>query len=375
MKRALAVVQRGLALAVLACSPHCLDADCADGNSVCSGASAAMFLAQAPPGSARRLMDSGQTQCYDLSHAPIACAALGPGAVAYGQDAHYRDTPAPRSLLDHGDETNLDPAAGLQWTRCSMGTGGALLSGAGCDNGAGATPAVYTHANAHNACNALVHAGQSDWRLPEIQELVQLVDASPAAGPLIDGTLFPNTSSLGYNSATLDPATANAYFQLRADDGAVVLNSVFTSSYVRCVRGDILNFGPYWTRGNGAVLDLASGLYWQSCARGQAGDRCENGAPIFTGWMEALDYCENLQWAGRDDWRLPSYAELTSLLRFTASGARIDASAFPGAGFSAWSSTSNPDAPNLAGRVDFAAGTVEIALKSDVHGMRCVAGP
>lgn len=375
MKWGLAVVQRGLALAAVASSLHCLDADCAEGNSVCSGASAAMFLAQAPPASARRLMDSGQTQCYDPTHAPIACAALAPGDVAYGQDAHYRDTPAPRALLDIGDETNLDPAAGLQWTRCSMGTGAALLSGVNCDNNSGATPAVYTQANARAACEALDHAGHSDWRLPEIHELLRLVDASPAAGPLIDVAIFPNTTGLGYNSATLDPATANAYFQVRADDGAVALNSVFTSAYVRCVRGEVMNYGPYWTRGNGAVLDLASGLYWQACARGQAGDRCENGAPIQGTWLEALAYCEALQQAGRDDWRLPSYAELNSLLRFTTNGARIDGAAFPGAGFSAWSSTSNPDAPNLAGMVDFATGNVEKALKSDVYAARCVAGP
>lgn len=375
MKSTLPVVRGVFAWAALACSWHCLDAECAEGNSVCSGSSAALFLAQAPPASERRLMDSGQTQCYDPAHAPVSCAALAPGAVGYGQDAHYSNTPALRDLRDKGDETTDDPRAGLQWTRCSLGTGAALLFGLSCDNGVGATPAVYTQANARNACEALEHAGHSDWRLPEIHELLRLVDASPAAGPLIDAALFPNTSGLGYNSATLDPITTNAYFQLRADDGAVALNSVFTSAYVRCVRGAISNYGPYWTRGNGAVLDLASGLYWQSCARGQTGDQCETGAPIASTWLEALDTCETMQWAGRDDWRLPSYAELNSLVRFTESGVRMDASAFPAAGFTAWTSTTNPDTPDQAGIVDFAAGVGGNAPKADGYAVRCVAGP
>ncbi len=366
----------GLALtALLSAGLHCLDTACAALDSACTTSAAAMFLAQAPPFSERRLMDSGQSQCYDAADAPIPCAALTPGAAAYGQDAHYINFPAGRDLQSGGDGTILDRRAGLQWTQCSVGPGNALLSGPGCDNDASAVPAAYNHAAAQSTCSTLEHAGHSDWRLPQIQELLRLVDAAPATGPLVDTALFPNTSGLGYASASLDPAIANSNFQLRADDAAVVLNSVFTSSYVRCVRGEVRDYGPYWTRGAGATLDLASGLYWQGCARGQAGAACDSGAPILAGWLEALDYCETLQWAGRDDWRLPAYAELSSLVRFTASGVRIDAGAFPAAGFSVWSSTSNPDAPAQAVTVDFANATIETAPKSDVFAVRCVAGP
>lgn len=68
------------------------------------------------------------------------------------------------------------------------------------------------------------------------------------------------------------------------------------------------------------VHDEVTGLVWQKQAPSET----------FT-WQAALDHCAALDLGGRSDWRLPSRVELMSIMDFTASGAKLDASAFPGA--------------------------------------------
>jgi len=62
----------------------------------------------------------------------------------------------------------------------------------------------------------------------------------------------------------------------------------------------------YIDNGDGAVTDTSTGLMW--IADDQA-DAME--------WEEALDYAENLEFAGYDDWKLPDVKELQSLLDYS----------------------------------------------------------
>jgi hypothetical protein len=54
----------------------------------------------------------------------------------------------------------------------------------------------------------------------------------------------------------------------------------------------------------GGLFDPVSSLIWQN-------------PPIYDTlpWMEAMDYCNDLEWQGFDDWRLPDVDELQTLLR------------------------------------------------------------
>ncbi len=61
----------------------------------------------------------------------------------------------------------------------------------------------------------------------------------------------------------------------------------------------------YKNNGDGTISDLNTGLMWQMI-------------PVDQGfsWYQARDYCENLELAGYDDWRLPSAKELFSISDF-----------------------------------------------------------
>lgn len=60
---------------------------------------------------------------------------------------------------------------------------------------------------------------------------------------------------------------------------------------------DSASDGEVWT-------DSTTGLMWQN------GDAC-----CFNTWDESNTYCNQLQWGGYDDWRLPTISELRSLIR------------------------------------------------------------
>jgi hypothetical protein len=62
------------------------------------------------------------------------------------------------------------------------------------------------------------------------------------------------------------------------------------------------------------VVDNVTGLVWQGCAMGLTGSACGSGAVESMTWNDALAECDSLEWGGHDDWRLPSHAELHSLV-------------------------------------------------------------
>lgn len=69
---------------------------------------------------------------------------------------------------------------------------------------------------------------------------------------------------------------------------------------------------------NEVVIDHVTGLMWQ---------REDDG--VKRTWSEAVDYCENLNWAGYSDWRLPTKKELLGIMNYGGFGPSIDTSFFP----------------------------------------------
>ena len=106
--------------------------------------------------------------------------------------------------------------------------------------------------------------------------------------------------------------------------------------------------GRFTDNGDGTVTDQCTGLMWQKL-NGNDG--------IGLNWCSALDYCENLELAGHDDWRLPNMRELESLVDYGRFAPAIH-SIFSALSAVYWSSTSSAGNRNYAWYVYFFDGDV-----------------
>jgi len=85
--------------------------------------------------------------------------------------------------------------------------------------------------------------------------------------------------------------------------------------------------GRFVDNGDGTVTDMCTGLTW------------EQDPPVqMLGYYAALAYCEDLSLADHDDWRLPNYAELESIVDYGRAAPAIDP-AFRAEPSFYWSST------------------------------------
>jgi hypothetical protein len=102
---------------------------------------------------------------------------------------------------------------------------------------------------------------------------------------------------------------------------------------------------------DGTIIDLATGLMWV-----QAPHSLSNNASSMT-WTEAITFCNELEFAGHDDWVLPSRRELMSLLDYGHLNENLalpDGNPFSGlapSGSGYWTGTSSALDSNSAWRV------------------------
>lgn len=95
-----------------------------------------------------------------------------------------------------------------------------------------------------SACEDLVYAGYEDWRLPNIRELMSIVDYQKYS-PAINTAAFPDTVGVMYWSSTMRTYLYNVGYDVtfttpwgvNFSDGVVTTSEVTSSYRVRCVRG------------------------------------------------------------------------------------------------------------------------------------------
>jgi len=132
---------------------------------------------------------------------------------------------------------------------------------------------------------------------------------------------------------------------------------------------------------NGVIAtDLETGLVW---AADGAGLGCNSGLADLD-WYAATDSTTPGAWlttinssafGGYTDWRLPSIAELESIIDYSTFSPAINATAFPNTQSDVyWSSTTFADVPVLAWLVDFIYGSVYGGGKSGTTYVRAVRG-
>ncbi len=302
--------------------------DCAD--SACSAdASCAVSETLTYP-----IPDTGQTNCYGTTSESITCPS--PGETYYGQDAQYAHLPP--NYTDNSDDTITDNVTGLMWQKNFK-------------------QVVWADAAADAASDTT--AGYTDWRVPTIKELYTLIDFSGATGtgdpssatapsdavPYIDTDYFefeyPSTgrfidaqyiSSTEYTSTVMidtDFGEQEVFFGLNLADGRIKgypksIDTGRNEYYARWVRGST-DYGrnDFTDNGDDTITDQATGLRWMKVDSGDFGFADELAGYAYSDgsldWVEALDFCESLTFAGRSDWRLPNAHELQSIVDYSRS--------------------------------------------------------
>jgi hypothetical protein len=116
--------------------------------------------------------------------------------------------------------------------------------------------------------------------------------------------------------------------------------------------------GRFVDFGDGTILDNCTGLTWQKDAADVSGDHQIDDADRLP-WCAALAFCDNLNFAGHDDWRLPNIRELQSIVDYGRSNPSLDP-VFGAPTLSAyWSSTPIADHHEYAWYVSFFGGIVD----------------
>ena len=255
---------------------------------------------------------TGMQKCYISGNSALSNYCPASNASYYGQDAQYAEmgycTPKNFSIdtTVADEKTTIDHNLSLEWQH---------------------TVAQKTWSNAVSYCETSTYGGHSDWRLPTLHELLSIIDESQDY-PYVDSRFFPNITEGSFWSSS---EFANDSSQVwRTNFNTISSSSKNSNSYVLCVRSDeaIAQSGFTILKRNGdtIVRDNATRLIWQQTFN--------SGLT----WQNSLTYCENLNYAGYSDWRLPNKNELISLTAFDRNN---PASKFPDmpSGYYFWSST------------------------------------
>jgi len=87
-------------------------------------------------------------------------------------------------------------------------------------------------------CENLDLDNYSDWRLPNIRELVSIIEFGNE-NPAVNTEMFPNTELTGYWSSTTSISSTDKAIQIQfnSGDGALIEDAKNNGHFVRCVRG------------------------------------------------------------------------------------------------------------------------------------------
>ena len=252
---------------------------------------------------------TGQNECYDDLN-EIECP-MEPGSGFFGQDAQYAKlgTCSPMDITPDSSNPEepvlLSRNTGLMWQRKITMEG-------------------YTLENALRHCEKLTYAGYDDWRLPSAQELATIIVSSKymVEYNLTFFNFFPafiqESDHIMFWTSASDLDSPDNGQLMNFYDNRIGFNSKTEIGTAVCVRGEKLPGSLFETseiNGDEVVTDQATGLMWQKDPGTESS------------WKQALNYCENLVYAGFSDWRLPNRNELLSLVDYNKS---LPLSDFPG---------------------------------------------
>jgi len=215
-------------------------------------------------------------------------------------------------------------------------------------------PKTRATADAIVYCEDLVLEGRDDWRLPRRLELVSLMQ--PTSSPTIDSDAFPGTPADYFRSSTYaanaDDRSWSVYFGAAL---VIVGSATTTSTYARCVGGDVMVLDPHFELMETVAVDRGTELVWRRDVQTAAS------------LPEAEDICSTID---ASSFRVPTVKELLTIVDDTKADPAIDEEIFSiSSPLTFWTSTQADTTVRL---VDFSLGTtVEIPLAGS-HAVRCV---
>lgn len=144
---------------------------------------------------------------------------------------------------DNMDGTVTDTETGLTWAKCALGRYWIdNVAGDSSDDECNASPNTISWQAALEAAqtaNADSFLGYDDWRLPNVNELVSLVE-SACTNPQINVNLFPDTVAGEYWTSSHCASSSNAgAWKVFFNFDSVGCTDKVQSNYVRFVRGGL----------------------------------------------------------------------------------------------------------------------------------------
>ena len=201
---------------------HAVDANLAAAN-IKSGTAIFGVTGTLAGGASHELPDTGVAYCYDTAGGGIiACGA------ASEQDGSYNPAATQLSYTNNGDFTITDNRTGLMWKKCQEGRN----NDATCTGTVGA----YTWAAALARCSGLTApGGYTDWRLPNIKELISLLNYNTSY--MINTAYFTNFyNGLHWSSTAIDMTEGYSAFMVNtvwANSEHMTMDHTYS---VLCVR-------------------------------------------------------------------------------------------------------------------------------------------
>lgn len=154
-----------------------------------------------------------------------------------------------------------------------------------------------------------------------------------------------------------------------------------SSAWAACVgnnKPDVI----YQDNQDGTITDLKTNLTWQKCSVGLSGAACTTGTATQFTWLTASQHVLSVNDDDGTDWRLPSVAELRTLIDDACYDAAINPNYFPATETTIryWTSTpyfadsSVQNDAKKAWYIDFAQGLENSADKDQSYVIRLVKG-
>ena len=188
----------------------------------------------------RKLPNTNQTYCYSNDATPVAGTCPNGNA---GQDGEYQTAVSSPSYTIISDRSvahssvTLDNITGLMWITNPATDAGFNNPAYAGDWGTALTSCTVTM-NTFNGGKG--YAGYTDWRLPNANELMSIVDYGTAATAKINGTYFPACVAGWYFSSTSLPHYPTYKWVVDFTTGQLAANTYSQGGiahYIRCVRG------------------------------------------------------------------------------------------------------------------------------------------